>query len=107
MPPVLLLQLDNTTKQNKGKYLFGFLHHLVHHGVFQKIIISYLPVGHTHEDIDQMFSRFAIALRKYDALDAAAMGEVLRRSFTYQKEHPTIEHQSTATNYSGWIKGLK
>ena len=27
LPPVLLLQLDNTTKQNKGQYLFGFLHH--------------------------------------------------------------------------------
>jgi hypothetical protein len=25
LPKVLLLQLDNTTKQNKGKYLFGFL----------------------------------------------------------------------------------
>ena len=57
LPPILLLQLDNTSKQNKGKYLFAFLALLVHHGVFTKILVSLLPVGHTHEDIDQMFSR--------------------------------------------------
>ena len=47
IPPVLLLQLDNTTKQNKGKYLFAFLGLLVHYGVVRKIIASFLPVGHT------------------------------------------------------------
>ena len=63
LPPILKLQLDNTTKQNKGQYLFGFLSLLVECGVFKSIEVSYLPVGHTHEDIDQFFSRVSVWLR--------------------------------------------
>ena len=47
IPPVLLLQLDNTTKQNKGRFLFAFLGMLVHFGGVRKVVISFLPVGHT------------------------------------------------------------
>jgi hypothetical protein len=63
MPKTLKLQLDNTTKQNKGQYLFGYLSLLIEYGVFISIEVSYLPVGHTHEDIDQFFSRIAVWLR--------------------------------------------
>ncbi len=85
LPPVFLLQLDNTTKQNKGTFLYVFLFLLVHHGVFERIIITYLPVGHTHEDIDQMFSRFAIALRQFNAetVTRTEMGNVLDEAFFF------------------------
>ena len=63
MPKVLKLQLDNTTKQNKGQYLFAYLSLLIEYGVFISIEVSYLPVGHTHEDIDQFFSRISVWLR--------------------------------------------
>ena len=63
LPRILKLQLDNTTKQNKGQYLFGYLNLLVDCGVFESIEVSYLPVGHTHEDIDQFFSRVSVYLR--------------------------------------------
>jgi hypothetical protein len=63
LPPVLKLQLDNTTKQNKGQFLFGYLAMLLEQGVFEEIELSFLPVGHTHEDIDQFFSRIAVYLR--------------------------------------------
>ena len=60
LPPVLYLQLDNTAKQCKSHYLFGFLGLLIKEDVFEKIIVSFLPVGHTHEDIDQLFSRHTL-----------------------------------------------
>jgi hypothetical protein len=47
IPPVLLVQLDNTTKQNKGRFLFAFLGMLVFYGVVRKVLVSFLPVGHT------------------------------------------------------------
>ena len=55
----VLLQLDNsyTTKQNKGNGLFGFLAWLESAGIFRDIEVAFLPVGHTHSDIDQFFSR--------------------------------------------------
>jgi len=33
----------------------AYLGQLVRDGVFKDIYVSFLPVGHTHEDIDQMF----------------------------------------------------
>ena len=57
LAPILLLQLDNTTKQNKGNGLFGFLAWLESAGIFRDIEVAFLPVGHTHSDIDQFFSR--------------------------------------------------
>ena len=107
LPPVLLLQLDNTTKQNKGKYLYSFLFLLVHHRVFERIIVTYLPSGHTHEDIDQMFSRFAIALRKKNALTRTEMGNVLQRAFTYCDKDTVVEHMDTCANFSGWIRNQR
>ena len=65
LAPVLFLQLDNTTKQNKGRYLMAFLAYLVRMGVLKRVYINFLPVGHTHEDIDQYFSRLSVYLRRH------------------------------------------
>jgi hypothetical protein len=51
LPPVLILQLDNTSQENKNNRLFGFLAVLVEAGVFEEIIVNFLPVGHTHEGV--------------------------------------------------------
>ena len=59
------LQVDNTTKENKNHTLFGFMAWLVHEKVFAKTTISFLPVGHTHEDIDALFGVVARFLRKH------------------------------------------
>jgi hypothetical protein len=36
------------------RYVFGFLADLIRRGIFRTILVSFLPVGHTHEDIDQV-----------------------------------------------------
>ena len=43
--------------------MMAYLGALVDSGVFGRIVLSFLPVGHTHEDIDQMFSTFSKALK--------------------------------------------
>ena len=48
LPPVLVLQLDNTWQENKNSRMFSFLASLVESGVFEEIIVNFLPVGHTH-----------------------------------------------------------
>ena len=63
LPEILKIQLDNTTKQNKGQYVFGYLDLMTEYGVFKDVKVSFLPVGHTHEDIDQFFSRISVWLR--------------------------------------------
>lgn len=74
LPRVLYLQLENTTKQCKGRGVLGYLATLVELCVFDKSVLSFLPVGHTHEDIDQMFSCFAKTIAKLPAFTRAELG---------------------------------
>ena len=46
-------------------------------GTFRKIIVSFLPVGHTHEDIDQFFSRIAMYLRTRDAHSRLELARII------------------------------
>ena len=77
--------MDNCVRENKNKYVLGFLAYLVETGVFSevkcigillvtyviyycgrstytgcffKIELGFLMVGHTHEDIDQSLAVF-------------------------------------------------
>jgi hypothetical protein len=85
LPKTLFIQMDNAAGENKNKYVFGFLSNLVAKGVFETIVVSFLPVGHTHEDIDQIFSQLAgklgetsltLSLEEFDHL----LSEVVRQS---------------------------
>ena len=67
-PKVLYLQLDNCAKDNKNKNLFAFLAHLVLRGVFKKIKVGFEIVGHTHDKVDQFFSRLSTWLNLNDAM---------------------------------------
>jgi hypothetical protein len=63
-PHTLYLQMDNTSKDNKNSYMFAYLTYLVQSGVFKAVEVNFLPVGHTHEDIDQLFSVLTRRLRQ-------------------------------------------
>jgi hypothetical protein len=60
---ILYVQLDNASSENKNKYLFGYLGYLVEIGLLGEVRASFLPVGHTHEDVDAFFSYIAKAFR--------------------------------------------
>ena len=86
LPPVLYIQMDNTCRDNKNKYTLTFLALLVELGIFRKVNLwllsllcwyycallqvklGCLPVGHTHEDIDQTFSCISRHLKHRNAL---------------------------------------
>jgi hypothetical protein len=107
IPPILHLQLDNTTKTNKGRTLFAFLYLLVHFGVLMKVVVTFLPVGHTHEDIDQLFSRTAEFMRRTDALTRLELEDAIRRSCLYNKKPLVLVPLQTAANLSAWFKNMK
>jgi hypothetical protein len=87
LPPVLYLQLDNTSRENKNNLLFLYLHMLVLKGVFNKIKVGFLLVGHTHDQIDQMFSRFSIKLAKSKAFVYEDLCKIIQQSY---KPNPEI-----------------
>ncbi|CAM6082336.1 unnamed protein product [Calypogeia fissa] len=62
LPRHLHLQLDNSWKDNKNQTVIAFYSQLVGRGVFQTITLSFLMVGHTHEDVDALFSRVGVKI---------------------------------------------
>lgn len=83
---VLYVQLDNAGSENKNYAVMGMFALLVHFGVFDKIKVSFLPVGHTHEDVDQMFSCIARALRKCSVIVPSELMDIMRGAYTPRPE---------------------
>jgi hypothetical protein len=86
LPPKFYFQLDNTCRENKNNLLFTYLHMLLKKKVFQKIKVGFLLVGHTHDNIDQMFSRFSTRLSKSRAFVYKDLCQVIQESYKPQPE---------------------
>ena len=80
----------------------AYLCHLVNLGVFRKIKVNFLLVGHTHENIDQMFSRFSIALRQHDAFTLEQLMEVAHNCLQQQ---PEVVKVDGSFNWTSWFEG--
>ncbi|KAL3676560.1 hypothetical protein R1sor_026508 [Riccia sorocarpa] len=81
LPPTLYLQLDNNVRENKNNILFAYLAMLLEKKVFTKIKLGFLLVGHTHDFVDQMFSRFSQALRRENAFTMSRLRSVIESSY--------------------------
>ena len=99
LPSVLYIQLDNVSS-NKSKVLFLYCSWLVMTGVFEKVKVGFLMVGHTHENIDQLFSRIAKLLKRANCHTMADLERLIRRSFT---PSPATAH---VTHVNDWVEFL-
>ena len=72
-PPTLCIQADNCSRENKNKYMFAFCACLVALGHFREVQLSFLIVGHTHDDIGQQFSVILNILKRQDILSLKQM----------------------------------
>ena len=82
----------------------AFCELLVNLKVCEEITISFLPVGHTHEDIDQFFSRLAVLLRRTDALSLEHLGKIIPSSYkTREGQRPKVIIWNTLANISDWL----
>ena len=52
LPPILHIQLDNCWRENKNIYEFYFWSLLVAKKIVKEIVVSFMMVGHTHDNID-------------------------------------------------------
>jgi hypothetical protein len=88
LPPVLHLQLDNACSNNKNRYTFYFFSLLVANAVFWEVYVNFMLVGHTYEDIDALFGRWSMRLRKHDY----PIVPLLMKSFMDGESIPVIPH---------------
>ena len=79
LPPVLRIQADNCGGENKNKYMFAYCASLVALGYFREVFLSFLIVGHTHEDIDQQFSIISSGLKQQDIDSVKEMLALIER----------------------------
>lgn len=98
LPLVLFVQADNCSRENKNKYFMSYLEMLVAMGVVVEVFVSFLPIGHTHEDIDQVFSRTALHLRSHDAITIEDLSDELSVSYTPK---PRVSRIAAVANFSG------
>lgn len=101
MPEVLYIQMDNVNS-NKSKLLFAYLAVLLLNKVFKKVKVNFLLVGHTHENIDQMFSRVSIALRTVDCLTLNQLMECARSSMQLV---PNVTEVNSSFDWKEWLNG--
>ena len=81
LPPVLYLQFDNCFRENKNAYVVAFLTWLVERKVFKQIHLSFLPVGHTHNEADQCASCFSIGCRNNDVKCLEDLVKIIEKSY--------------------------
>ena len=81
LPPVLYLQFDNCFRENKNGYVMAMLTWLVERKVFKHIELSFLPVGHTHNEADQCASCFSVGCRYNDIACLNDLETILKKSY--------------------------
>jgi len=90
-PTTLFLQLDNCWKENKNKYVFSYLSTLIQRHLFDEIYMYCLPTGHTHEDIDQLFSSFTIHYWKHGFRSIPSMDAFLQVAYPSLQSRPKFK----------------
>lgn len=90
LPPIFYLQLDNCVKENKNQYMMWLFALLVELIVFDKIKLNFLPVGHTHEEIDAFFGVYSKHLDLNDAYTMDEMQEAMKNCIQNVKVLPFL-----------------
>ena len=86
LPPNLHLQLDNCIRENKNTYVFCYLGWLMERGIFKRISVSFLPVGHTHFINDQVASRISVCVRVSDIKSAQDVEDAFKQCYSPRPE---------------------
>ena len=55
--PILNVQMDNATSDNKNSFVFCFWSLLVANKIFKEVYVNFMIFGHTYDDIDALFGR--------------------------------------------------
>lgn len=98
LPRRLFIQMDNCSRENKNRFVFAYLESLVEVGLFNEVLVGFLPVGHTHEDIDQSFSTTSTRLRTAQAITLSDLHAELRQCYN---NRTSVEHIDSMVNWSG------
>jgi hypothetical protein len=82
LPETCYLQFDNCIRENKNTYTEKYVEWLVERGIHKLAEVSFLPVGHTHFDPDQLASRIGEIIKHRNIKSIEELIEVLEKCYT-------------------------
>ncbi|KAL3684121.1 hypothetical protein R1sor_002143 [Riccia sorocarpa] len=100
LPPVFMLQMDNSAKDNKNVHVLAFCSELVIRGVFEIVEVNFLMVGHTHKDVDALFSKVSAQTISKDVLTLPALMAEIWDSETM---HPVPLMLEEVADYKSYV----
>ena len=103
LPLVLRIQADNCGRENKNKYMFAYCASLVALGYFREVRLSFLIIGHTHEDIDQRFSIISGVLKRQDIDSVKKMLALIEREASYTEAFTSASLMKHIWDWKGYI----
>ena len=89
-------------KENKNSTTLQFLAALVKRSIFDEIVFYCLPVGHTHNHVDQMFSTILKWLLKHDVLNLEDFANSCENKI-YKTAPPSVHLLSQLWNFTAFL----
>lgn len=111
-PRHLVLQSDNTVAQAKNALTLLLLGVLVSLGFFSTATLNFLMVGHTHEDIDQLFAlliQYILRVRSWQTPGelVGSLVSSLSPQFQARGETLTAELLGSVRDFQHWLLPLE
>lgn len=111
LPRHLVLQVDNTVSQAKNGFVGTFCAYMVGKQLFQSVTMNFLMVGHTHEDVDQVFSLLVsqvIRRYRYETVSELKqyMEAVLGPTFRARNEEFKVTELNSVRSFVDWLSPL-
>lgn len=100
-PPELCLQVDGAS-DNKAAVMFMFMEWLVRTRVFTSVVVSFLMVGHTHNDADQQFVPLTYELRKRVIKSLSDYLAAIKAA--YKDPPKAVRHVQAIHDFTAWLK---
>ena len=104
--PICICNLTSAVGKKRTGSFLGTAKHLS----CGRILCCYpffLPVGHTHEDIDQAFSRIWVPLRHHDAITLSDPSQQVEEGYEPYGASPSVFHMKPRRKISGLFRSTR
>jgi hypothetical protein len=102
IPDVVYYQIDGGS-ENTGRAVLGICELIVARGLAKKVVLTRLPVGHTHEDIDSKFALIWKRVRNQFVLTPAQYADLIERALTTEKLTCSVHNIFVVPDYVTYI----